>query len=118
MHGITAATRIPKPVYSSFFYREAARERRRPRREQLRILPPLKMLRLHRSSYACSIHLQPLPARAPALPGRFAVVQYQIFYSAGLISALSGSMGLQGPTACQGEAIGGLLRLPDHRRLG
>jgi hypothetical protein len=40
----------------------------------LRILPPLKMLRLRCSSYACSVHLQPLPARAPALPGRFAVV--------------------------------------------
>ena len=37
----------------------------RPRRQQLWILPPLKMLRLHGSSYACSVHLQPLPARAP-----------------------------------------------------
>ena len=57
------------------FYREAARERRRPRRQQLRILRPLKMLRFRCSSYAFSVHLQPLPARAPALPGRFAVVQ-------------------------------------------
>jgi hypothetical protein len=45
----------------------------------LRILPPLKMFRLRFSSYACSVHLQPLPARAPALPGRFAIVQSQIF---------------------------------------
>ena len=60
----------------------------RPRRQQLRILLPLKMLRLPCSSYACSVHLQPLPERAPALPGRFAGVQSQIFYAAGLIAAL------------------------------
>ena len=34
-------------------------------------------------------------ARAPALPGRFAVVQSQIFYSAGLIAALAGSISHQ-----------------------
>ena len=35
----------------------------RPRRQQLWILPPLKMLRLHGSSYVCLVHLQPLPTQ-------------------------------------------------------
>jgi hypothetical protein len=49
------------------------------------------------------VDLQTLPARAPALPGRFAVVQSQIFYSAGLITALAGSISHRRPVGGNGQ---------------
>ena len=64
------------------FYREAARERRRPRRQSLQINRSSIEATMQAKHFEWWQYSQLLPARAPALPGRFAVVQSQIFYSA------------------------------------